>query len=251
MKWFKHFSDSHRGQSIQDLLDQLGHTGLCYYVLVEMCAEKLEKEDNGLTEVDCSFSFHTRIVRQNLRISATNLRRLLDVCATNGLLSFEFSGNTLEIKMPILLNLLERNTKKARTTRISSAQKVHLDKDKDKDKDKEKNISTEPNKSVAVVTENSKKEIIIFKVSSNLEVPISQDLVSSWMDTYPKEFVSEEMKKARSWILSNPQKAPKSAWGKFFNGWLVRGWERYRTTLKSNPTKLTETDMNEILGGIE
>ena len=104
MKWFKHFSDSHRGQSIQDLLDQLGHTGLCYYVLVEMCAEKLEKEDNGLTEVDCSFSFHTRIVRQNLRISATNLRRLLDVCATNGLLSFEFSGNTLEIKMPILLN---------------------------------------------------------------------------------------------------------------------------------------------------
>lgn len=146
MRWFKHYSDNYRGRSIQDLLDQLGHTGLCYFLLVEMCAEKLEKDEQGLTEADCLFSFHTRIIRQNLRISPTNLRRLLDVCAANGLLSFELSGNSLQIKMPILLNLLERNTKKAQQTRIESARNTHLDKDKDKDVDKEeeKDIDIQP-----------------------------------------------------------------------------------------------------------
>ena len=138
MRWFKHYSDNHRGRSIQDLLDQLGHTGLCYYLLVEMCAEKLEKGDKSLTEAECLFSFHRRVVRQTLRISATNMARLLDVCAANGLLSFEFSGNTLQIKMPILLNLLERNTKKAQRTRIESARKSPLDIDKEEDKDKDK-----------------------------------------------------------------------------------------------------------------
>lgn len=138
MKWFKHYSDMHRGRSINDLLDQLGHTGLCFFLLQEMCAEKLEKDDQGLTEADCSWTFHTRIVRQNLRISPVNLVRLLDACAANGLLSFEFSGSSLTISMPILLNLLERNTKRARKTRTTSAQKSPLDKDIDKEEDRDK-----------------------------------------------------------------------------------------------------------------
>lgn len=134
----------HEGRSINALMDELGHTGLCFFLLQEMCAKKLEKDDQGLTEADCSFGFHTRTVRQNLRISAVNLRRLLDICAANGLLSFEFSGNQVNISMPILLNLLEKNTKKARSTRSTNSKNSPLDKDKDKDIDieeiKKKNI---------------------------------------------------------------------------------------------------------------
>lgn len=163
MKWFKHYVDNHRGRSIQDLMDQLGHTGLCYYLLVEMCAEKLEKGDEGLTIADCLFSFHTRVVRQMLRISPANLRHLLGVCAANGLLSFEFSGSSLQIKMPILLNLLERNTKKAQRTRIDNAQKTHLDidieEDKDKDKDNRHVTRDDVTSSIKSVSEISKSDL--------------------------------------------------------------------------------------------
>lgn len=111
-------------------------------------------------------------------------------------------------------------------------------------------ISTEPTLSLSVEPEKPKQEFIIFKISANKEINLKKDLLMSWIDTYPKEFVEEELKKARSWILSNEHKAPKSAWGRFFNSWLSRGWDNYRKTLKSNPTKLTEESLSEILNGV-
>lgn len=104
---------------------------------------------------------------------------------------------------------------------------------------------TEPNKSVAVAL---KKPEIIFKFSENKNISVSQDLVNSWLDTFPKEFLDEEIKKARSWVLSNEHKAPKSQWGRFLNQWFNRGWEGYRKGLKSHPTKLTMDDLNDIFG---
>lgn len=125
MKWFKHYTDNHRGRSIQDLMDQLGHTGLCYFLIVEMCAEKLNRKvDSELSEDDCIFTFHERILRQNLRVSPTNLRRLLDICRTNGLISFEFSGKSVQIKMPILLDLLDYDSKKSRKGRSVVAHEI-------------------------------------------------------------------------------------------------------------------------------
>ena len=109
MKWFKHYSDMHEGRTIGSLMDEMGHMGLCFFLLQELCAEKLERpEESGKTleEADCLFSFPVRNVRQKLRISLTNLQRLLDICAANGQLSYEFSGKNLEIKMPILLDFL-------------------------------------------------------------------------------------------------------------------------------------------------
>jgi hypothetical protein len=141
MKWFKHYSDMHRGRSLNTLLDALGHTGLCFFILQEMCADKF---DGSGTD----FQFHTRIVRQTLRISPTNLRRLLDICAANGLLSFEFSGSSLQISMPILLELQARDELNARKRRAKDAKKtcLDLDLDLDLDKDKDKELNTVGNK---------------------------------------------------------------------------------------------------------
>lgn len=175
MKWFKHFTDNHRGQSIQNLLDVMGHTGLCYYILMEMCAEKLEKtREEPVSETDCLFRFHRRIVQQSLRVSPVNLKRLLDVCATNGLLSFKFSGNALEISMPILLNLLERNTKKARKTRTESAQKVHLD------------IDIEKEKEIDVDVESSKSTKKRAKETNNTE--LNRRVWKSYSDAYSRRY---------------------------------------------------------------
>lgn len=132
MKWFKHYSDNYKGKSVQFLFDELGHFGVAgYFILLEMCAEKLEqKSDESLTEVDLLFSFHQRIVRQNLRTSQTNLRRLLDICQTLGLLTFEVTQDLVEIKMPILLNLLDRDQKKPRLNRVTTATNKRLDKNR-------------------------------------------------------------------------------------------------------------------------
>ncbi len=151
MKFFKHFTDAHRGKSIQGLMDELGHMGLTYWILVEMCVEKLgeklEAKGPGarLSKDDCEFDFHQRIVRQNLRIGGTNLRRMLDQCSTFDLLSYKIDGNIIKIKMPNILKSLER-TKKKDVRLTSDFQKkdvLDIDTDIDTDKDINKEIGTD------------------------------------------------------------------------------------------------------------
>jgi uncharacterized protein YneR len=139
MKWFKHYSDMHDGETIAELFENLGHKGLAFFLLQELCCEKLEKnKDQILQESDCVFRFPVRIVRQKLRLSGGNLAELLRICATKGQLSYSFDENIVEIKMPILLYLLDSDSKKARQKRAEAATQSRLDKDKEEDKDLDK-----------------------------------------------------------------------------------------------------------------
>lgn len=156
MKWFKHYADMHEGRSINNLLDVMGHTGLCFFLLQELCAEKLNPSSENLEETGTTFQFHPRVVRQKLRISPANLGRLLGVCAANGLLSFELSEKTLQIKMPILLELLDRDAKNARKTRVNTAEKTRLDLDLDLDLDKDKELTIDVAKAPRVIFELEK-----------------------------------------------------------------------------------------------
>lgn len=94
-------------------------------------------------------------------------------------------------------------------------------------------------------------DVVVFKISSNKVIEIKKDLVTSWSETYPKEFLELSIKEMKNWVLSNEHKAPKSAWAKFMNAWFKRGWEKHRTTIKSNPIKITVEDLNDVLGGVE
>lgn len=129
MRWFKHFTDNHRGKSMQTLFDKMGHTGIAsYYILMEMCAEKLEKPHEGMVdETSCQFEFTQRIVRQNLRISLGKVREMLDICQGFDLLSYNIDGESVKIKMPILLDLLDYDSKKSRQRRASVAPEQRLD----------------------------------------------------------------------------------------------------------------------------
>lgn len=80
-------------------------------------------------------------------------------------------------------------------------------------------------------------------------VMLKPELLASWADTYPQEFLQDELKKARNWMLSNSEKAPKSRYDRFLNTWFQRAWEKHRLTLKGNPVKLTAEDVAKILGG--
>lgn len=128
MRWFKHFTDNHRGKSINFLLDEHGHFGPCgYWILMEICAEKLERKSVGSsTADDCVFSIHRRAVESALRSRPTAIQRLLGSCQAANLLEFEIVGEFYKIKVPMLLDLLDYDSKKSRTRRAEVAQTSRL-----------------------------------------------------------------------------------------------------------------------------
>lgn len=139
MRWFKHYADNHRGQSVQSLLDELGYFGpFFYYTIYEICAEKLEKIDGKeLSKTSCEFRLHQRVVCSATRGKPTTVRRALDAGASCNLWSWELDGLYIKISIPILLNLLDREMKQPRRERGKSAAQTAARIDKDKDKDKE------------------------------------------------------------------------------------------------------------------
>lgn len=107
----------------------------------------------------------------------------------------------------------------------------------------ESETPTQAANAVAVVN----VEKVKIQISSDKLVEVKKELVSSWSDTYPKDYLDLSLKEMRNWLLSNPHKGPKSNWPKFMNRWFQRGWERYRTTLKSNPVKVSAEELEQFL----
>lgn len=152
MKFFKHFADNHRGQTIQALFQEFGHEGpCCYYFLMEMCCEKLEYIDGKVLE---KFRFSEQIVRRNLHISRTKLEKFLTFCQTFGVLLWKKDDNFIEIEMPILLNLLDRDMKKPRIVRAKSAQKPRLELELEREQELEKEKEEESKSSETTKLQN-------------------------------------------------------------------------------------------------
>lgn len=193
---------------------------------MEMCGEKLEQvPDRKLDKVDCVFSFHTRIVRQNLRISSVKLRQLLDVCGANGLLSFEFSGSSLKIFAPILLDLLDADSKKARTTRETFAMKSRLEKEEEKEKEIEKeNAKTPTEKVVFEIHEDLKGEgleEVLKKISLNTQTRwIARYKNTAWLKSTLLQAIDYYQTKA------DQTGEPVTEWGLKLNTWLARDKSR-------------------------
>lgn len=134
MRWFKHFSDNHRGKSVQYLLDELGYFGPFFKdTLLEMCAEKLEqKSDRELTADDCTFTFHRRVVESATRAKRSTVVRALVGGQSANFWSFTEEGEYFKISAPILVDLLEYDQKKSRPRRAQIAPGSRLESEKEK-----------------------------------------------------------------------------------------------------------------------
>lgn len=243
MKWFKHFSDNHRGQSIQALLDKFGHAGPCaYYFILEMCNEKLDQlDDRSLSEDDCVFTFHRRVVCSAVRMRPSLVTQLLNYCGTIGLLSVRFQSEFIEIKMPILLDLLESDQKKSRSKRVTFAIQSRLEENKNRIEQNriEKNILTPEAKNLpAKVSKAALRGCLpdfeFDEVCSRLLANVTHKAQNAWLEAYPSvDFITQEIRRANAWIETNPQKRPRD-FGKFMLSWLSRAFENYRKGLPSN-----------------
>lgn len=128
MRWFKHFTDNHRGKSVQYLLDELGYFGPFFKdTILEMCAEKLHQfDDRELTEEDCRFEFHRRVVESATRAKQSTVSRALVLGQSANFWKFETDGEYFKIFAPILLDLLDYDSKKSRARRAKIAPHVAL-----------------------------------------------------------------------------------------------------------------------------
>ncbi len=170
MNFFKHFADAHQGHALQMVRRHLGVTGLGqWWLLVELCVGKIEKARcEELGPDHCTFDFEINYLCQILGLKPKTLSKVLEVFARQNLVVIETlsehsnnvpgtfqersrnvpitflerSKNVIRIKMPKILESLDRHAKKARQVRDQSGTKAGLDKDKDKDKEKERHPHT-------------------------------------------------------------------------------------------------------------
>jgi hypothetical protein len=146
VKWFKHYSDNYRGRSVGRFYKDFGHSGVSwYYLLTEICAEKLEKSPSrDLAGTDCSFSFDVAFVQSSLRGTLVKIERWLSVGQALGLWTYKLTETELSVNYPILLELLDSDSRKSRSRRETDAIKTRLDKDIDKEREeiKKENLPT-------------------------------------------------------------------------------------------------------------
>jgi len=129
MKWFKHFSNASSSESLEDLINDLGFDGYGrYWRLLEFLSDLFDGETTF-------FRIHKRTLRTCLRFkSATRLRCFVDTIATQRGYTVNETENHYEIDAHILLDLKDRDFKKARKVRDEHAPKIKI-KNKDIDID--------------------------------------------------------------------------------------------------------------------
>jgi uncharacterized phage protein (TIGR02220 family) len=127
LDYFKHYSTASDSKLINYLFDEYRHTGYAYwFLLLELCAENWDGKSAP------SFKFHTRIVRQKLRISLQNLELFLTKCSTFSDIKFKLSKKELEIEIPKLLEV-----KTSRSVIKSNKKQLTVYKEIDKEIDKD------------------------------------------------------------------------------------------------------------------
>lgn len=128
MKWFKHFTDNHRGRAVRLGFKEFGWAAYAIYPIIEMCAEKLEKfNDRDLSESDCVFAFERSWICSAVSLKPFTVRSVLTHYQLAGWLAFSESDLEIEIKMPMLLDLLESDQKRSRLRRVQAARSSRLE----------------------------------------------------------------------------------------------------------------------------
>lgn len=135
MQFFKHFTDAHRGKSLRIIYKRFGFAGTGrYWHLVELCAEKMTKtreEEFGIEHTNFEFEksfLMASLGYANLKQAACYLHALAEL----GLCSVVDQGEVWLCSMPKLLEILDRDTSRARPRRATDAPKIKIE-DKDID----------------------------------------------------------------------------------------------------------------------
>ena len=233
MRWFKHYSDNYRGRSVAHFNRHFGHTGIAwYYLLMEICTEKMQKlPDKKLSKDDCKFSFDWVFIRSSLRGNRVKIESWLGHGQVMGLWSFTSTRSELSLEMPILLDLLDSDSRRSRSRRDSDATESRLDIDIDKDIEEDKEYIAPRCKQVASRLPKSST------VQFSSFVPNDETMIR-WVGLYDQDYVHREFIKISNWLDANPKKNRRTerGWLQFVSNWLERGWASHLAKGRFEPS---------------
>lgn len=248
MKFFKHYV-TYEGRKMTQLMDTFGHAGYaCYFILLEMCAEKLETLVGIEPDANLKFSFSVTILRRKWRLSATNVRRMCHQCATLNLFSFTEVGLEFNFELPKFAESFDREARRARVARGQAAGIPRLELERELELEKELESNTvcsvaSSQSSLAPLPARKKCTTSLVKFENSLELMKSFDneTLSVWTQLYPDEtFQRREVLKAWDYyVRTNPAKMPKTmtGWKRALGRWFERGWQYHVKTIGIQPRK--------------
>lgn len=135
MKWFKHYSNAQTSSALDEIINEFGFEGYGrYWRLLEFLSSNFDGES-------VKFRFHNRTLRDCLRFKS-RLKLSCYLVAIGLQPGFKVVENKdhYEIEASILLNLKQKDFKRARPNRDQIAPRI----DKDKEKEKESRKSVPP-----------------------------------------------------------------------------------------------------------
>ena len=88
-------------------------------------------------------------------------------------------------------------------------------------------------------------------------IGVTSHLVKMWKAANPDKDIGQELIGAHAWLVSNPHRANKKHWARFFNGWLQDTYERFNNEQRQSNGHTTtgrgnsQTARNQAGGGRE
>lgn len=146
MRWIKHPSSFCRSAAMTDVRETLGPAG---YGAVWLLLERIAESWDGTTEPELRISI--KEWKKTCGISAKKLQELLDILKNYEIIFAENEQNRLSLKAPILVDLLDESTRKARKNSgivpepLRNDSGLQTDKEAEIDKDKNKTHPPPPN----------------------------------------------------------------------------------------------------------
>ncbi len=194
-----------------------------YWTIVEILGEKVEKRsEEEMSSDHCQATFDAAYLANILRMKPKRLTNVLGTFAEHSLLSFERSEDVIRIKMPKLLESMDRDSKKARQKPDTGAPRARLDVDVDKEKDI---INTRPKKPRIKKT----KVLCQFGTAEDLWSAVHAETRLAWEKLYPDDlYRSRELIKAFEWHKLHRPPTTISGWTQFLANWLENGWARHQ-----------------------
>jgi hypothetical protein len=229
--WIKHYSSSRQSEYMSNLMAKYGWDGYGkYWGLLEYLAANY----HGGEPV---FHIQKDVIRSLFGVRSWNdLRSFVDQLTNERVLKFALSGNVYRIEAPILLDLLNRDFKRARSERAETAPRV--DKIR-KEIDIYKNNISSDEKKGNEIKEALPPKSATFNPSSPAEILSNIPIFNSdlWAQLYPdQEFLDRELIRGIAHWMADPKKQPQTrgVWAQKLGSWLENSWRDYK---KAQPKK--------------
>jgi hypothetical protein len=248
--WIKHYSNARQSEFLSKLYAEFGWEGYGrYWGLLEFLA----KDYAGGDPV---FHISKHELRGLLAIQSwTKLELFLNWISTESqpnsnqtqtklVLKFNPQGSIYQVEAPILLDLLNRDFKRARKERAKDAPREEKIR---KDKDKIKNNSSSGTQTKFEHPNNLQEFIAIF----------DEVIFAHWLRIYQNDadWINRELEKCYGYFYVQKTKAPSSSkkgWTSRASSWLERGWENFSknkpSLQNSNTPQLKNAHLLKMLG---